>query len=259
MDAIRLVTAFVTSVVLKVANPSRFQSVGLVTRGRQNLHVVVDGIEFEVRPRTNDLDLISPKHEPVTTGWFQVRANDVVIDVGAHIGRYALLAAANDANVIAVEPDPANFRLLEKNVQSNGRSNVVLVPEAMTAKPGKLLLSPAPAWNTGVSSVRPDSAGEFSPSVGAGEISVPGETLDNIVNAHGLSRIDWLKIDVEGHEIAVLEGGGLALDITRRLILEVTEQTEEACRRIVEAHGFGLVAVERGSPASNWLLAKVDS
>ena len=259
MDGIRLFAAFVTSIVLKVAHPSRFRSVGLVTRGRQNLHVVIDGIEFEVRPRTNDLDLVSPKHEPVTTSWFQVRANDVVVDVGAHIGRYALMAAANDANVIAVEPDPSNFRLLEKNVKSNGRSNVLLVPEAMTAKPGKLLLSPAPAWNTGISSVRSDSLGESSPSIAAGEISVPGETLDNMVNAHGLSRIDWLKIDVEGHEVAVLEGGGFALDITRRLILEVTERTEEACRRIVEAHGFGLVAVERGSPASNWLLAKANS
>src|SRR5712691_2933280 len=94
VDALRLFSAFARSVFLRVAIPSRFQSVGLVTRGTQNLHVVVDGIDFEVRPRTNDLDLISPKHEPLTTSWFRVRANDVVVDVGAHIGRYALMAAA---------------------------------------------------------------------------------------------------------------------------------------------------------------------
>src|ERR1700756_1208788 len=77
-DAIRLFAAFVTSIVLKLVYPSRFRSVGLVTRGRKNLHVVVDGIEFEVRPRTNDLDLVSPKHEPMTTSWFQDRPNHIV-------------------------------------------------------------------------------------------------------------------------------------------------------------------------------------
>ena len=256
VDALRLFSAFARSAVLRLTIPSRFQSVGVVTRGIQNLHVVVDGIDFEVRPRTNDLDLISPKHEPLTTSWFRVRANDVVVDVGAHIGRYTLMAAANEATVIAIEPDPSNFRLLEKNVKLNGRSNVVLVPQAMTAKPGMLQLSPAPATNTGTSSVEPDFMEKMWNPAANREIRVPGETLDNIVKAYGLSRIDWLKIDVEGHEIAVLEGARSALEITRRLILEVTDLTDEPCRRIVEGHGFALVAVEHGNPASTWMLTK---
>jgi len=256
VDGVRLFAAFVTSALLKAAIPARFRSVGLAVHGSRNLHVAVDGIEFEVRPRTNDLDLISPKHEPLTTDWFRVGANDIVVDVGAHIGRYTLkAAAAHKATVIAIEPDPSNFQLLEKNVRLNHRSNVVLVPQAMTAIPGSLLLSPGPSSNTGMSSVATVSSGELRTPV-ENRVSVPGQTLDHIVKAYGLSRIDWLKIDVEGHEVAVLEGAHTALEITRRLILEVTGSTDERCRRIVEGYGFGLVAVESGSPASTWLLTK---
>jgi FkbM family methyltransferase len=259
VDALRLFSAYAISAFLKIAIPSRFASVGLVTRGRRDLQVAVDGIAFDVRPRTNDLDLISPKHEPITSQWFQVRPNDVVVDVGAHLGRYALRAAANGARVIAIEPDPTNFRLLERNVKLNGRSNVALVEKALTATPGTLRLSLAPAWNTGTSSVRSPTPGEGPAPQTSRVIAVPGDTLDNIVRSYGLSRIDWLKIDVEGHEISVLEGGGAALDITRRLILEVSDGTGDACRRIVEGHGFGLVAVEPGKPTSNWLLTKAPS
>ena len=189
VDAVRLVAAFVTSAFLKVAIPSRFRSVGLVVPGTRNLHIVIDGIEFEVRPRTNDLDLVSPKHEPATTKWFKVQTDEVVVDVGAHIGRYTLMAAANDARVIAIEPDPSNFRLLERNVKLNGRSNVVLLSQAMTARPGTLLLSPAPPWNTGISSVRSNNEERLSNSSSSREVRVSGETLDNTVMALGLRQI----------------------------------------------------------------------
>ena len=256
VSGIRLLAAFASSVFLKAAMPSRFHSVGLLVRGSRNLRVTVDGIEFEVRPRTNDLDLISPKHEPVTTDWFRVRAGDIVVDVGAHIGRYTLKAATHKATVFAIEPDPWNFGLLEKNVRLNPPFNVILVPQAMTSKEGKLILSRAQKSNTGTSTVRVATPGGSSNSTTEGEICVPGRTLDDLVKSHGLSLIDWLKIDVEGHEIAVLEGARSALDITSRLILEVTDSTDEVCRRIVEEHGFGLVAIENGNPARTWLLMK---
>ena len=222
--------------------------------GRRNLRISVDRIQLEVRPRTNDLDLVSPKHEPITTQWFQAAEKDVVIDVGAHIGRYTLIAAERGAKVIAIEPDPSNFLVLEQNVRLNGFSNVVLVNEAMTSTPGLLVLSKAGLFNTGTSSVRAANANAPTTHQERSEVYVQGGTLDGIVQAYSLTRIDWLKIDVEGHEIAVLEGALAALSVTRSLILEVTESTKEACKRIVEENGFSLVAIEEGDPATNWLL-----
>ena len=256
VDAIRLFSAYARSALLCVSMPSRFSSVGFLIPGTQNLQVRLDGIRFDVRPQTNDLDLMSPKHEPVTTEWFRVEREDVVVDVGAHIGRYTLRAAANEARVIAIEPEPSNFALLERNVKLNGPSNVALIPCAMTDRPRPLRLSLAPPSNTGTSRVLPDLDITPMDSGNEGEVAVPGETLDNLVKAHRLTRIDWLKIDAEGHEAAVLEGGESALAIARRLIVEVTEGTAEACRRMAAKHGFAVASVEVGSPASNLLLLK---
>jgi FkbM family methyltransferase len=256
VDAIRLFFAYGRSALLRVSRPSRFTSVGFLIQGSQNLQVRLDGIRFEVRPRTNDLDLISPKHEPVTTEWLQVESDHIFVDVGAHIGRYTLLAAASGARVIAIEPEPSNFALLERNVKLNGRSNVALIPCAMTDRPRPVRLSLAPPSNTGTSRILPDLDVTPKDSGKEREVGVPGETLDNLVKAHRLTRIDWLKIDAEGHEAAVLEGGESALAIARRLIVEVTEGTAEACRKMAAKHGFAVVSVETGSPASNLLLVK---
>ncbi len=51
--------------------------------------------------------------------------------------------------------------------------------------------------------------------------------MDSLIDSLGLQTIDWLKIDVEGHEVSVLEGGQSALAKTRRLILEVAQVTRK--------------------------------
>src|SRR2546425_2322760 len=157
-DGVRLYAAYGVSVLLRILTPSRSGSVGSWVRGNTNLGVSVDGVRFDVRPRTNDLDLISSKHEPLVTRSFQVAAGDVVVDAGAHIGRYALRAAARASRVIAVEPDPSNFILLEQNVRLNGFSNVVLVPHALSSRAGTRALWLAASGNTGTSSVDPDGS-----------------------------------------------------------------------------------------------------
>src|SRR3989475_9321293 len=157
-DGVRLYAAYGASILLRILARSRSGSVGSWVRGNTNLGVSVDGVRFDVRPRTNDLDLISSKHEPLVTRSFQVAAGDVVVDVGAHIGRYALRAATRASRVIAVEPDPSNFILLEQNVRLNGFSNVVLVPHALSSRAGTRALWLAASGNTGTSSVDPNAS-----------------------------------------------------------------------------------------------------
>src|SRR5437867_7728698 len=220
-DALRLFVAFAASFLLKSTFPSHFRSVGLLVLGHRNLCVKVENALFEVRPRTNDLDLVSAKHEPLTKRWFRASAYDIVIDVGSHIGRYAVDAARRGAHVFAVEPDPSNFAVLQQNVRLNRLRNVVLVPEAMGSTVGVVEFSLAERWNTGMSSIVDPEDESHRRKSGRRKIRVPTETLDNLVKSHGLGQIDWLKVDAEGHEIHVLEGGEGALNITRRIILEV--------------------------------------
>jgi len=255
-DGVRLYAAYGVSILLRILTRSRSGSVGFWVRGNTNLGVSVDGVRFDVRPRTNDLDLISSKHEPLVTRSFQVAAGDVVVDVGAHIGRYALRAAARASKVIAVEPDPSNFSLLERNVRLNGFSNVDLVPQALSSRGGIQALWLAAKENTGTSSLDPGRSGVSDGSGPSGTVPVETLTLDELVGSVGLTRIDWLKVDVEGHEVAVLQGAKAALGITRAMILEVTESTSDACREIIRSAGFDFSLVEEGSPAANWLLRK---
>src|SRR3989441_3170465 len=156
-DGIRLYAAYALSVLFQIFVPSRFGSVGRWVPGRSNLGVSVDRVHFEVRPRTNDLDLISGKYEPLTAEWFHVGIGDVVVDAGAHIGLYTLRAAAKAATVVAIEPDPSNRSLLERNIRLNGFSNIIVVPKALSSRSGTGMLSLAGRANTRVSSLEPDA------------------------------------------------------------------------------------------------------
>ncbi len=257
-DGVRLYVAYALSALLRLLLPSHFGFVGRWVPGRAMLGVSIGGVRFDVRPGTNDLDLISSKHEPATTAWFTIRPGDVFIDAGAHIGRYALRAAAQGAKVLAIEPDPSNFQLLERNVALNGFRDVTLIPGALSAQSGMLPLRLAPRENTGMSRIEADAVGTLRGGEFEWIVPVAGVTLDELVKSLGFTRIDWLKIDVEGHEVAVLRGAVAAMKITKNLMLEVTEATRDSCRAIVESGGFELLEVEAGDPASNWLFRRTE-
>lgn len=63
------------------------------------------------------------------------KAGDVVFDVGAHIGSFALKAArlvGEEGLVVALEPELENYRILKENIELNGLENVVLLPMALS-------------------------------------------------------------------------------------------------------------------------------
>jgi FkbM family methyltransferase len=115
-----------------------------------------------------------------------------VLDIGANIGMYTLLAAKRGARVFAIEPDPFNAQLLRHHLELNGLSHVVTVFElAAAAEEQELTLHRNPA-NCGASSVYGD--GEAFP-VRAGPI-----------DSLGLPPIDVCKLDIEGYEVVALSG-----------------------------------------------------
>lgn len=157
-----------------------------------------------------------------------VRPGQVVFDVGAHIGFFTLWFSklvGPDGGVVAFEPCPANLSLLRANVSANlpRTLNVHIEPAAVGHEDGETRLH-TPG---GVSTM---SRIEGLPLAGRTQLSnivtVASVTLDSFWQRSGRSP-SLLKIDVEGAELAVLEGG-------RRLLSE--------CRPTIflEAH-FGIV------------------
>jgi FkbM family methyltransferase len=114
----------------------------------------------------------------------------MVIDVGANIGYYALLFGAlmqNKGRIICLEPDPSNLNELHLNVSNNHLGKLVAI-EAVAA-----------GSYDGTARFVPGLNSYASPT---GSMTVPIRRIDNL----SLSQVDFIKIDVEGYEGAVLEG-----------------------------------------------------
>ena len=120
-----------------------------------------------------------------------------VVDIGAHIGYYTLIAAnlvGEKGKVYAFEPEPENYSLLVKNIEINGYKNVVPVKKAVSNKIGttKLFLGTA-ALHSII-----DSEGNKK------SIEVQTTTLDDFFNKN--EKIDVIKIDAEGAEYMIFQG-----------------------------------------------------
>lgn len=129
-----------------------------------------------------------------------VRAGMGVIDVGANVGFFTMLAASlvgQSGSVLAVEPNPANVRLLEASRRANGFQNIEVALVAATEGTRVLILNAGEA--NGTTSLPATAA-----HVMEARTLVPAVSLDALVPEH--RRIDFIKIDVEGAERIALSG-----------------------------------------------------
>jgi len=129
----------------------------------------------------------------------------VVLDVGAHAGQFAKLFAklAPKGFVYALEPGTYARRILRVAIRANGLRNVAILPFALGAQSGVAMLSiPVKAsgsYGFGLSHIgAPDRRGERE--------AVAMTTLDEAVDALGLTRLDFVKADIEGYELQLVLG-----------------------------------------------------
>ena len=144
----------------------------------------------------------SDHYERYETSLFQkeVKEGMTVVDLGAHIGYYTLIAArlvGKNGRVFSFEPEPDNYSLLVKSIEANGYKNITPVQKAVSDKVGttKLFVSPTDA---GVHSI-------YNPHEWRKCIEVETVTLDGFFG-EGKDRIDVIKMDIEGAEPAALQG-----------------------------------------------------
>jgi FkbM family methyltransferase len=138
-----------------------------------------------------------------------------VFDVGANSGVYTVQQARRGAHVYAFEPNPDCYRRLRKSVGLNNLENRVTAANcALGAVAGCAQLL-VPGRLTMAGSLRPGWT-----YAGATGLKVEVQTLDRVVQALGINRIDLLKIDVEGFELDVLQGACETFPLIHRLVLE---------------------------------------
>lgn len=153
----------------------------------------------------------------------RIQTGGLFIDVGANIGSITLYALLSGQfrHVLAIEPDPLNRAILQRNIMHNGFTDNVTIISAAASCTGGTLPFYRDAKNLGAHSLE---AG-FSRSQGAPR-SIPVARLDDIVRDAGYAtnEIGFVKIDVEGHEHAVLDGMPAILKVKPPLMVEVTYQ-----------------------------------
>jgi len=118
-----------------------------------------------------------------------------VLDLGTHVGTFTLAAAAMGYEVIGVEASPQNAYLLRSSLQRNGFDRVHLVNAAVSDRPGTLEFSQAGPYGHVV-----------APGTVGGAVSVPAVRIDDLLAERGWDRVDFIKMDIEGSEIAGLKG-----------------------------------------------------
>lgn len=130
------------------------------------------------------------------------RKPGVMVDVGAHFGSSLASFARSGWKVLAFEPDSANRERLEANMAASPQNyaGVWLSPLAVSDEVRENVAFFSSPVSTGISGL---SAFHESHNE-TGRVSTT--TLNNVVREHELAAIDFLKIDVEGHEMSVLSG-----------------------------------------------------
>ena len=175
---------------------------------------VCDGLRYELDLNDDLQRLIyfnAYERELISALLPSVDPNQAFFDVGANVGFYALHAARlmQTGCVYAFEPEPGNFARLQKNCELNGYERRV--------KPYKLAVSNTVGRakffrcnrNSGWGNLKGFADGPDS------EIEVETTTIDDFCRTEGISRIGFLKIDVEGSEPQVVEGAAGMLGAKR--------------------------------------------
>jgi FkbM family methyltransferase len=138
----------------------------------------------------------------------------VLLDVGANHGAYSRLlrALAPTARIVAFEPHPTTFAYLHKAMADI--ASVELVNQAVGSQSGSLTLYDFRADDGSTQASLSESAvALYSADIVAHPVQCT--TIDEFMSEAGIERIDLLKIDTEGHDLAVLQGARQALQARR--------------------------------------------
>jgi FkbM family methyltransferase len=176
----------------------------------------------------------------------QLPVGGTVIDAGAHIGRYTLMAASTvgpSGRVVAIEPGPDTFALLCENAALNRMTWITPVQVALGGKDGRAELFTGSDQAT--NSLRGEWLDKLEGSQSAARRAcetVTVRSLPSLLAELGVSQVDLLKVDVEGAELEVLQG---AVDLLRsgrikQIVCEVHQPTvrQADVRSLLRSCGF---------------------
>lgn len=154
----------------------------------------------KVRLRVNSTDLMA-----FTNVWlvkeyqkpgFEIKKDDTIIDIGAHIGLFALYASqfCKSGKIYCFEPIKENFDILISNVELNGITNILPVNAAVSTDNKMVTIY-----------LNEDQSGHSMHVVGSKKVEVKSVSLQNIFDLNSIEQCDLLKVDCEGEEYSIMD------------------------------------------------------
>ena len=205
------------------------------------------GLFFIARPGFEELArfLFSErvaKWEPISI--IKPKEGDIIIDLGANTGYYTMRLSSivgKNGKIIAVEANPETCTILRKNCDLNHIQNVEIKNIAISDSESKVILHQSKT-HSGISSIFNK---EFNKSK-MNDLTIQATTLDKLLEER-FPIVNWIKVDVEGAELAVLRGCENILKITRNILIEIHEhilkqnnENYEEVLDILKKNGFSI-------------------
>lgn len=232
----------------------------LAKHNERSLYRLADGNKFWLDPsRYLDRCLINEGiFEPVSIRWVErlVRQGDVVLDVGANIGYYSVMLGQKvglDGKVLAFEPTANYRRILEKNLAINELDSLVsIMSYGLSDAETKMEIA------IGDCSATLHWVEEMPPRTS--EV-IELHQLDVVFPTFGLTHLDFIKIDIDGHEPAFIKGARETINRYQPvLLLEVNHANYLAAGCTawqfyddLTAVGYILISEKTGKPFSSQL------
>jgi FkbM family methyltransferase len=214
--------------------------VGNKTRYDYTLTVVYDDCRLLIRPFIfSELIMASDRWEPYIKNIFkeELKKNDVMVNVGANIGIYAIPLAKRIKKVIAFEPHPKTTEILERSIELNHIDNIELIKKAVGDSKKRVLyeMSSIPQESGITSKVESICTNSV--------IEIDCVDLDSTL--HGESQIDWILIDAEGFELNVLIGArNILKNLSPKIIFEVhDEKTGKEIEALLTEVGYSATKI----------------
>lgn len=171
------------------------------------------------------------------------------IDGGANEGLYSLFAAkrvGRSGVVIAVEPSTREQKRIESNVTLNRQRNVRCRPVALGKEVGATDLAIASDSHGGMNTVGGTAAMLAAETIRQEPVAVT--TIDALVTAEQLPRVDVIKLDIEGSEVDALEGAAATIAAFAPILLLEAEdirlahanRTKDDFFAVVDRYGYSL-------------------
>lgn len=153
-------------------------------------------------------------------------APQVIVDAGANVGYSPVWFASkfHSAKIYAIEPVPSNFRILEKNTERN--PGIIPIQAGLWFEKGKLKIHDPKIGSWGFETQAANSEDAEA---------VEGITILGLMERYGLSKIDLLKIDIEGAEFELFKCNSSEwLPVVNMIMIEVHDRLKPGCSKLID-------------------------